>query len=141
MHLHYIFANVLLSHRMRSMHIRFITQKYFETEVQTKRTFSGSVEEVLVEVYDVEYFKGEDGDKVVLAVTVVTPPVEESGEVRIYIGGGHWVSLLDLSSRQYDRRGTPSDKFTPVHVLAAAGGSGLVWLMLDIEDRRPVLSR
>uniref|UniRef100_A0A7S4FSX6 Uncharacterized protein n=1 Tax=Eutreptiella gymnastica TaxID=73025 RepID=A0A7S4FSX6_9EUGL len=94
MHLHYIFANALLLHRTRSMHIRFITQKYFKTEVQSKPTFSGPVEEVLDEVYDVKYFKGEDGDKVVLAVTVVTPPVEESGEVRIYIGGGHWVGTV-----------------------------------------------
>ena len=52
-----------------------------------------------------------------------------------------WVLLLDLSSRQYDRRGTPSDKFTPVHVLAAAGGSGRVWLMWDNEDRRPVAAK
>uniref|UniRef100_A0A7S4D2A6 Uncharacterized protein n=1 Tax=Eutreptiella gymnastica TaxID=73025 RepID=A0A7S4D2A6_9EUGL len=54
------------------------------------------------EVYDVKYFKGEDGDKVVLAVTVVTPPVEESGEVRIY---------------------------------------GLVWLMWDNENQRPVAAK
>ena len=79
-----------------------------------KRTFSGPVEEVLDEVYDVEYFKGEDGDTVVLAVTVVTPSVEESGEVRICVGGDHWVPLLDLSSRRYDPDGTPAIRPVPL---------------------------
>uniref|UniRef100_A0A7S4D2F3 Uncharacterized protein n=1 Tax=Eutreptiella gymnastica TaxID=73025 RepID=A0A7S4D2F3_9EUGL len=91
--------------------------------------------------YDVQYFKGEDGDKVLLDVTVKTPSVDKNGEVRIYVGGGHWVPLLDLSSRRYDRGGTPGDKFTPIHVLAAAGGSGLVWLMWDNENQRPVAAK
>ena len=80
-------------------------------------------------------------NKVVPAVTVVTPSVEKTDEVRIYVGGGHWVPLLDLSSRRYDRGGTLGDKFTPIHVLAAAGGSGLVWLMWDNENQRPVAAK
>ena len=43
------------------------------------RTFSGPVEEVLDEVYDMEYFKCEDGNKVVLDVTVKTPSVKTNG--------------------------------------------------------------
>ena len=112
-------------------------RKYF-----IERTFSGRVEEVLDDVYDVEYFKGEDGDTVELDVTVKTPSVpQKTGEVRIYFGGGHWVPLLDLSCRRYDRDGTPGDKFTPIHVLAAPSGSGLVWLMWDNENQRPVAAK
>ena len=69
----------------------------------------------LDEVYDVEYFEGEDGDTVVvLAVNVLTPSVEESGEVRICVRGRRWVPLLSLSSRRYDRGSTPGDQFTLV---------------------------